>query len=288
MPRIPPETPLDTARLWLEFPDPDTWGDDGPGQVVRADLTWLTSSWRCVFGGGCAGIYADRPDDGCCTLGAHFAEKADRKRVRAAMRRLGPDQWQFHGTGHAEGWTERDPDGARKTRVVDGACIFLNRPGWPAGSGCALHQLAVREGTDPLHTKPDVCWQLPVRRTYRTVQRPDGSSYLEVTVAEYDRRGWGPGGHDLDWYCSGNAVAHTGAEPVFRTLRAELVELVGAAAYEVLAGHCEKVLTAQRSGALARHPATVAGEAGSRVSSSTTTAAMAAAGGGRAGEEEQR
>ena len=24
----------------------------------------------------------------------------------------------------------------RKTRVVDGACIFLNRPGFPGGAGC--------------------------------------------------------------------------------------------------------------------------------------------------------
>ena len=29
---------------------------------------------------GLPGIYADRPDDGCCTLGAHFTEKADEKR----------------------------------------------------------------------------------------------------------------------------------------------------------------------------------------------------------------
>src|ERR1051326_5655500 len=24
------------------------------------------------------------------------------------------------------------------------------------------------------------------------------------TITEYDRRGWGPGGHDFHWYCSGN------------------------------------------------------------------------------------
>ncbi|GMA87773.1 hypothetical protein GCM10025868_30230 [Angustibacter aerolatus] len=56
----------------------------------------------------------------------------------------------------------------------------------------------------------------PLRRTYRQVERPDGSEYLETTIGEYDRRGWGPGGHDLDWYCSGNPEAHVGAVPVFR------------------------------------------------------------------------
>ena len=32
-----------------------------PTQVFRVDLTWLTSSWTCIFGRGCHGIYADRP-----------------------------------------------------------------------------------------------------------------------------------------------------------------------------------------------------------------------------------
>ena len=35
-----------------------------------------------------------------------------------------------------------------------------------------------------------------------------------ATIAEYDRRGWGPGGHDLDWFCSGSPEAHVGREPV--------------------------------------------------------------------------
>jgi hypothetical protein len=80
-----------------------------------------------------------------------------------------------------------------------------------------------------------------VRRAYRTVERPDGTSYLEVTIGEYDRRGWGAGGHDLDWYCTGNPQAHVGVEPVYRSLRPELVELIGPAAYEVLAAHCDQL-----------------------------------------------
>ena len=132
------------------------------------------------------------------------------------MAELGEDEWQMH-PGHGrygdkdparlKAWTEKE-DGARKTKVVDGACIFLNRPGFPAGAGCALHQHAVLTGRPPHEAKPDVCWQLPIRRSYRTVERPDDTSYLEVTIAEYDRRGWGPGGHDLDWYCS---AQHRGA-----------------------------------------------------------------------------
>ena len=58
-------------------------------------------------------------------------------------------------------------------------------------------------------------------------------------LTEYDRRGWGPGGHDLDWYCSGNPEAHVGREPVYRSSSAELRELMGEAAYDELVVRCE-------------------------------------------------
>ena len=262
-----PESPLDLARHWVEFTDPAD-----PKQRFRCDLTWLTSHWTCIFGQGCEGIYADRPDDGCCTLGAHFTERDDYRTVRAAAARLGPDEWQFHDLAHRHGvlarrgWTERE-DGAHKTRVVDGACIFLNRPGFPAGAGCALHQRAVREGSMPHRSKPEVCWQLPIRRAYRTVEMHDGSDYLEVTITEYDRRGWGPGGHDLDWYCSGNPDAHVGRDPVYRSCRDELVDLMGEPAYDELsvraAAYLRSVRAARQSPAgrallpLLVHPATL-------------------------------
>jgi hypothetical protein len=234
---------------------------------VRCDLTWLTSRYECIFGRGCAGIYADAPDVGCCTLGAHFADEADEERVAGFVDRLTPEQWQLHpgaaaGAVDRDTWVEVDDEGARKTLVVevDGqqACIFHNRTdfapdGGPGGAGCALHGLALQIGLDPLETKPDVCWQLPLRRTFRDVERPDGTSYTEVSIGEYDRRGWGPGGHDLDWYCSGNTEAHTAPEPVYLTHEPELVALVGRAAYDELVGHCEAHL-ASRS-VLALHPA---------------------------------
>lgn len=226
------EVDLDFPRAWVEFTDPAE-----PAQRLRCDLTWLTSSWRCLFGSGCPGIYADRPEDGCCTLGAHFTDSDDHDRVAAAAQQLGPQEWQFHGT--PGGWRSEE-DGTVLTRVVDGACIFLNRPGFEAGAGCALHQQALRTGVEPLTTKPDVCWQLPIRRAYRTVEMPDETSYLEITITEFDRRSWGPGGHDLDWYCTGNTAAHTGTEPVFVSLRAELVELIGAEAYDVLHEACSE------------------------------------------------
>ena len=254
-----PEVPLPFPRAFVEFPDPAD-----PGTVYRCDLTWLTSRWSCIFGAGCRGIYADRPDDGCCTLGAHFADAADEKRVRGAVRRLGAEQWQYRREGRRDGWAEfaepepaaavRDGEHpARKTRVVDGACIFLNRPGFAAGAGCALHLLARSEGRPLSATKPDVCWQLPIRRQFRTVTRTDDTTYEEVTIGEYGRDGWGPGGHDLDWYCTANTEAHRGREPVYRSSSAELVALIGQAAYDLLAEFCRDFQA--RPGRSMRHPA---------------------------------
>lgn len=258
------EVGLDFPRLWAEYPEPG--GPDGPPAVVyRVDLTWLTSRWSCVFGAGCRGIYADRPDDGCCTLGAHFADGADERRVRRAARELTDAQWQHAATGRARGIVEtepadpEDPDSspARRTRVVDGACVFLNRPGFAGGAGCALHLLALDTDREPLLTKPDVCWQLPIRRTYETVERADGTSYRQVTVAEYDRRGWGAGGLDLDWYCTGDTGAHVAAQPVYVSYRAELTELIGAPAYAELARLCAQRIASlpRRGSGLLPHPA---------------------------------
>ena len=263
MAATPDEIPLDVPRLWAEFPDPEHPGgdtpEDAPNQVIRADLTWLTSSWTCIFGRGCPGIYAERPLDGCCTLGAHFSAPDDEKRVKGWVRKLTRRSWQRFPEGTANGWTEVDGEGSRKTRVVDGACIFLNDPDHDK-PGCALHHLAAKHGVPITQTKPDVCWQLPIRRTYRTVERPDGTSYLEVTVAEYDRRGWGEGGHDLDWYCTGNPAAHVGAEPVFVACRDELVELLGEPAYAELVRHCEAALKVRRKLPIVLHPATDAAQ----------------------------
>jgi hypothetical protein len=154
-------------------------------------------------------------------------------------------------------WVDHDEDGEAKTRTVEhegqSACVFHNRPGFPTGAGCALHGLALAQGREPLETKPDVCWQLPIRRTFRTVERQDETSYTEVTITEYDRRGWGPGGHDLDWYCSGNTEAHVGMQPLYVTNEPELTELMGRPAYEALVEHCEAHVRSRS--ALALHPA---------------------------------
>jgi hypothetical protein len=248
-----PEVDLVFPRAFVEFENPED-----ADEVLRCDLTWLTSRYRCIFGSGCAGIVADSPDVGCCTLGAHFSDEDDETRTAGFVAQLDERLWQHHpGREVTEAdWVEVEDD-ARKTLVIESegqrACVFSNRPGFAGGAGCALHALALEQGREPLETKPDVCWQLPMRRTFRDVERADGTEYLEVTIGEYDRRGWGPGGHDLDWYCSGNTEAHVAPEPVYVTHAPELVALMGQGAYDELVGHCETHLAARPR--LALHPA---------------------------------
>ncbi|WP_328388823.1 hypothetical protein [Nocardia sp. NBC_00416] len=253
------EVPLDFPREWLEFVDP---ADDE--HLIAADLTWLTSHWTCVFGTpACQGILADEPDAGCCTHGAFLSDDDDRKRLRKAVKLLTPQEWQLMDRARDKKGNitrktyletdELDSEPAERTRRVDGACIFLNRPDFPGGAGCALHIMAVHRGVEPLTVKPDVCWQLPIRRTQEWIDRPDGVRILRTVITEYDRRGWGPGGIDLDWYCSGSPDAHIGERPVWQSYRAELIELLGEPAYKEL----ERQLQSRAgNGVGAEHPAT--------------------------------
>ncbi|HEV7869873.1 MAG TPA: hypothetical protein VGO95_01300 [Modestobacter sp.] len=255
----PPEVGLDFPREWIEFLDPAD-----PEHLVRADLTWLTSAWTCIFGRGCAGVVEGRAEDGCCNHGAFFTDEDDLSRVEAAVAELTPLDWQRHpGTPVGrEDWTESDTvtepapgeptEQALRTRVVDGACLFLNRPGHPGGAGCALHAMALRQGRHPLETKPDVCWQLPVRRQQEWADRPDETRVLVSTIGEFDRRGWGPGGHDLHWWCTGSPAAHVAVEPLVVTYGPELTALLGPAAYAELRRLTEARLDA---GLVAPHPA---------------------------------
>ena len=256
--RHPGEVELDFPREWVEFYDPDN-----SEHLIAADLTWLLSRWTCVFGTpACRGTVEGRPDDGCCSHGAFLSDDDDRARLDAAVGQLTATDWQFRDKGLGpKGYLEEDSyddEPALRTRKHKGACIFLNRPGFAAGAGCALHTKALQLNVDPLTMKPEVCWQLPIRRSQEWITRPDESQILKTTITEFDRRGWGSGGEDLHWYCTGDPAAHVGSRPVWRSYAAELTELLGETAYAELAALCRR-----RGGLplIAVHPATRIAEA---------------------------
>lgn len=234
-----------SAREWIVFPDPDD-----PQHEIRADLTWLLSTWTCIFGRGCRGINAERPGDACCTHGAYFVDADDEKRVKKYAKQLTPATWERHGTRSLFVTDELDGEPARKTRVIDDVCVFFNRAEGP-DYGCALHHLAERKGVSILETKPEVCWQVPVKREWEDL----GEEGTRTTLTEFSRAAWGEGGADLSWWCSASVSAHdagadtthdglgaadsgSGSTPFVRTYAEELRALIGDAAYEELDRLC--------------------------------------------------
>jgi hypothetical protein len=220
------------AHEWVSFDDP------GEERTWLVDVTFLSSSWHCIYGQGCQGVLtgaAPELEQGCCSYGAHFTGAEDADRVEAAARTLTGEQWQFRTVGLKRGPIKRPKQGEITTRLVEDACIFLNRPGWPGGAGCALHRAALDRGVPPLSLKPDVCWQLPLRVEHSN--GPDG--HLTSTVTEWNRHHWGKGGAEFAWWCTDAAEAFGGAEPVYRSSREELIALIGEDVYALIARYLD-------------------------------------------------
>jgi hypothetical protein len=237
------------ARDWVEFANPAN-----PEELFKCDLTWLTSYWQCIYGDGCCGIDADKPDAGCCSDGAYYTSKEDEDRVLKAAKKLTRAEWQFYDQARAKKSggklqiTEIGLDKDRKTRKVKDSCIFLNRvgyeaPGYTGSFGCALHHLAVREQVHFVDTKPDICWQLPLRRSWETREMGD-KEITVVVIGEYERLAWGDGGADFDWYCTSNSEAHVGRVPVYQSNKIELTKMMGEEGYSELEKLCDSRMAA--------------------------------------------
>jgi len=214
--------PIDLHE-WISFED------DHTRRTWVFDATFLRSGWNCIYLNGCMGVYEDDAShlaEGCCTHGAHFVDDQDVQTVVMSSARLKKRHWQYKREGTSHGVLGEE-DGATTTRVVDGACIFLNRPGFEGGVGCAFHHLAAETGERKMDLQPDVCWQLPLRLEEQT----DDHGYVTSTLREWKRRDWGPGGEDFHWWCTETSEAFTGKRPVYQYLRDEIVELIGEKVY---------------------------------------------------------
>ena len=155
--------------------------------------TFLRSRWTCIFGRGCLGIEtepAEHLGHGCCSMGAELDGEDEARLISALAAMVAPERFQHHREAAAGGVFADERRAA--TRVVDGACIFLNRPGFTGGAGCALHLTALEAGESPVEWKPSVCWQLPLRVEWEARRRRHGGRHRPPLGAS----GLGSGGRD--------------------------------------------------------------------------------------------
>ena len=230
------EIPVDLHE-WVSF-------DDEEGDTWLFDVTFLTSNYGCIYGRGCPGVFtelAPEYEHGCCTYGAHFVDREDRVAIEAQVARLEPGEWELAERAEEMGGPiHQNDEGEWVTHTIDDACIFLNRPGFEHGAGCALHQAALRRGERPLDWKPDVCWQVPIRFDEHT----DDNGHTTYILREWKRRDWGEGGLEFAWWCTDDPLAFNEDRPVWRTSRDEIVELIGEEPYR----HFVDVITAREGG----------------------------------------
>ncbi len=233
------------AHEWVSFEDTKrerTW---------MFDVTFLESNWTCIFGNGCQGVLTGPTPElvqGCCSYGAHFVDEKDRRRVERAAKRLSADQWQFKAKGKL-GTTRVKRNGEIVTKLVQDACIFLNRPGFARGPGCALHVMALDNDESYIKFKPEVCWQLPLRRDDEV--QSDG--HVVTRISQWNRRDWGKGGAEFHWWCTESASAFVGKTRVVDSMRDELTAMVGDTVYDRLRAYLDHRATQPQSTRLA-HP----------------------------------
>lgn len=197
----------------------------------RVDAQFMTSQWTCIWDQGCAGIEAEAnvaAQLGCCSVGAELLDDDEAMLISALAATLTPERAQFAAEIKAGGALRPD---RRNTRVVDGACVFLNRPGFAGGAGCALHGEALANDDSPSDWKPSICWQLPLK-----IDRADSDGVTVATLRRWQRSDWGTDGESMAYCCTEAADGSTLPEtpdayvretPVFVSLRHELDELMG-------------------------------------------------------------
>jgi hypothetical protein len=218
---------------WVSFEDPTeqrSW---------QFDVTFLASNYSCIFGNGCKGVLSEDTTEwnqGCCSYGAHLIDEDDKANLLTHAKRLTAEQWQHKPSSSKAPLTEANDDGIDVTVLVDDACIFLNRPGFEGGAGCALHIGAMQACERFLDWKPEVCWQVPLRREDYT----DVNGWVTTTVREWKRRDWGDGGAEFHWWCTESKDAFIGKKAVWESMQDEITEMSSPFAYEKLTDYMKE------------------------------------------------
>ncbi len=223
-----PSTESESFELFVDPVDGVNW---------EVDVEFMSSNWTCIWGRGCEGILAEpapQLGQGCCSVGAQMLDDDEARSVGALGAVLDPARFQFHVEAATGGVFVDEARSA--TRLVDGACIFLNRPGFAGGEGCALHLGALDDNERPIDWKPSVCWQVPFRVEKIGLGRR--------RLRRWTKSDWGSA--PTAWCCTdrvheedGMASAFVGDESVAVSLGEELAALTGPEVAVEILRRCE-------------------------------------------------
>ena len=116
--------------------------------------------------------------------------------------------------GEAKGFRSNPARTAAPTTdpLVDDACIFLNRPGFAGGVGCALHIAATRRGRASARLEARTC---AGSCRCGSSTRPTTTATSPRRLREWKRRDWGEGGAEFHWWCTESPEAFVGTTPVY-------------------------------------------------------------------------
>ena len=156
--------------------------------------------------------------------------RRSRSRSRSSPKQLGDDEWQFEVGRHEEA-----ASGRRSARTSgapashEDACVFLNRPDFEAGPGCALHLHAIEHGQALQRDQADGVLAAPAahvrpRRGRRRRSRRCSPSSAATAGAKAARSS--PGGAPRR---RRRSPAH---EPVYQSMETELRLMLGDDVYE--------------------------------------------------------
>jgi hypothetical protein len=109
--------------------------------------------------------------------------------------------------------------------------------------------MAIDNNESYIPLKPEVCWQLPLRRD----DEVEDDGHVITRISQWDRRDWGPGGAEFHWWCTESASAFVGKTRVVDSMREELTAMVGETVYDRLRAYLDQRAT-QPKGTRLAHP----------------------------------
>ena len=135
------------------------------------------------------------------------------------------------------------------TRLVQDACIFLNRPDFHRGPGCALHVMAIDNDESYIPLKPEVCWQLPLRRD----DEVEDDGHVITRICAVGPPPLGRRRRRLPLVVHRGPGGFVGKNRVVDSMAEELVAMVGQSVYDQLLAYIDQ-RAAQPKGTRLPHP----------------------------------